>query len=91
MEGRLTTAEGQRLLRKLYDEGRLGELLLSEAAAALLDSPEKMASYLSPEEIWEFEELRRRILSTSKGRVKSYALGEEGTIGVAAEESASYE
>ena len=47
MEGRLTTAEGQRLLRRLYDEGRLGELLLSEAAAALLDSPEKMASYLS--------------------------------------------
>lgn len=38
MDGRTSTEENRRLLAALHDSGDLGELLFSEAAAALLDS-----------------------------------------------------
>lgn len=42
MDGRTSTEENRRLLAALHDSGELGELLFSEAAAALLDSPDAL-------------------------------------------------
>lgn len=75
---------------EFMDKVSLGKLLLSEAAAALLDSPEKIAS-ISSEELLEHEELRRRILSSAVCQTKGYSVGSDDHIGIAAEESASYE
>ena len=43
--------------------GTLGTELLSEAASLLLEDYESLSDILEPEEIAEFEEVRRRVLT----------------------------
>lgn len=89
MDGRSGGDESRRLLDELRTSGQLGEVLLSEAASAMLDSVDGVACDLSPEEVVELRRLQERALSSEKSTVRLYAVDDE-QLPLAAESETTY-
>ncbi len=74
MDGRLSGDESRRMLDELRSSGKLGEVLFSEAASAMLDNPEMAEQYMS----------------TGMHSNKRYHIIDEEQLPLAAEEEAPY-
>lgn len=87
MDGRLSSDESRRLLTELRNSNRLGELLFSEAASAMLDSAEVVARDLSPEEAMELKSLQNSLFASKNSH--GYTIEDE-QMPLAAESETPY-
>lgn len=90
MDGTIGEEDSRRFLSEMKKNGELGELLLSEAAAALLDSSEEIGNLLSSEGIAESEELCKDSYSDGNTRIIGYSSDMFDTPSIAAEDEPDY-
>ncbi len=93
MDCRTSTDEGRRLLDELKNDGNLGEFLLGEAAAALMESPNLFVDELSSDDVADDEALHARTQSLTVAQGKrnaSYIQDDDDSYSVAAEPDAPY-
>ncbi len=66
---RATGEECRELLKELRENGKLGEVLLCDAAVLFMYSREELLQYFSPEEVDEIEELCNSFSETPRAGI----------------------